>query len=208
MRAIKYSVQFRLKSEGKNAVVVVQVEVANVRLFHRSVHIESNTLSHPIGFLVLLDRVKHCHNTIVCICIIIMFYTVAIGFLVLLDRVKHCHNTVVCICIVIMFYAVATACPESVNVLAIVGGVVGGIVAVGLALLLIWKLFTFIHDRREFAKFEKERQNAKWDTVSLILLLLPFNDQGPVFRPALSYWWGGDSKVRHGCSFPIATVET
>lgn len=52
--------------------------------------------------------------------------------------------------------------------LAIVGGVVGGIVAVGLALLLIWKLFTFIHDRREFAKFEKERQNAKWDTVSLL----------------------------------------
>ena len=86
---------------------------------------------------------------------------------------KHCHNTIVCICIVIVFYAVATACPESVNVLAIVGGVVGGIVAVGLALLLIWKLFTFIHDRREFAKFEKERQNAKWDTVSLILLLLP-----------------------------------
>ena len=59
-----------------------------------------------------------------------------------------------------------TACPESVNVLAIVGGVVGGIVAVGLALLLIWRLLTFIHDRREFAKFEKERQNAKWDTVS------------------------------------------
>lgn len=55
-------------------------------------------------------------------------------------------------------------CPEAVNVLAIVGGVVGGIVAVGLALLLIWKLLTFIHDRREFAKFEKERQNAKWDT--------------------------------------------
>lgn len=55
-------------------------------------------------------------------------------------------------------------CPEPVNVLAIVGGVVGGIVAVGLALLLIWKLLTFIHDRREFAKFEKERQNAKWDT--------------------------------------------
>lgn len=23
-----------------------------------------------------------------------------------------------------------------------------------------------IHDRREFAKFEKEKMNAKWDTVS------------------------------------------
>lgn len=25
-----------------------------------------------------------------------------------------------------------------------------------------------IHDRREFAKFEKEKMNAKWDTVSHI----------------------------------------
>ena len=147
-----------------------------------------------IGFLVLLDRMKHYHNTVVCICIIIMFYTVAIGFLVLLDRMKHYHNTVVCICIVTVFCAVAAACPESVNVLAIVGGVVGGIVAVGLALLLIWKLFTFIHDRREFAKFEKERQNAKWDTVSLILLLLPFNDQHPVLDLQCH-------KARQGCSF-------
>ena len=56
-------------------------------------------------------------------------------------------------------------CPESVNILAIVGGVVGGIVAVGLALLLIWKMLTMIHDRREFAKFEKERQNATWEVV-------------------------------------------
>ncbi|GFO07717.1 integrin beta, partial [Plakobranchus ocellatus] len=55
-------------------------------------------------------------------------------------------------------------CPEPVNVLAIVGGVVAGIVLVGLLLLLVWKLLTYIHDTREFAKFEKERQSAKWDT--------------------------------------------
>ncbi|XP_048247229.1 integrin beta-PS-like [Haliotis cracherodii] len=66
-------------------------------------------------------------------------------------------------------------CPESVNVLAIVGGVVGGIVAVGLALLLIWKMLTIIHDRREFAKFEKERQNAKWDT-----------GENPIYKQATS----------------------
>ena len=57
-------------------------------------------------------------------------------------------------------------CPEPVNPAAISLAVISAIVAVGLALLLIWKLFTTIHDRREFAKFEKERQNAKWDTVS------------------------------------------
>ncbi|XP_059178838.1 integrin beta-1-like [Physella acuta] len=66
-------------------------------------------------------------------------------------------------------------CPEAVNVLAIVGGVVGGIVAVGLFLLLIWKLLTFIHDTREFAKFEKERQNAKWDT-----------GENPIYKQATS----------------------
>ena len=56
-------------------------------------------------------------------------------------------------------------CPTPVNILAIVIGVIVGIVLVGLALLLIWKLLTTIHDRREFAKFEKERMMAKWDTV-------------------------------------------
>ncbi|XP_012937864.1 integrin beta-PS isoform X2 [Aplysia californica] len=69
----------------------------------------------------------------------------------------------------------AKVCPEAVNVLAIVGGVVGGIVAVGLFLLLIWKLLTFIHDTREFAKFEAERQNAKWDT-----------GENPIYKQATS----------------------
>ena len=59
-------------------------------------------------------------------------------------------------------------CPESVNILAIVLGTIIGIVVIGLILLLIWRLFTTIHDRREFAKFEKETQNAKFDTVSII----------------------------------------
>ena len=44
----------------------------------------------------------------------------------------------------------------------IVLGVIGAIVAVGLALLLMWKVLTTIHDRREYAQFEKERMMAKW----------------------------------------------
>ncbi|XP_053373314.1 integrin beta-PS-like isoform X4 [Mercenaria mercenaria] len=64
-------------------------------------------------------------------------------------------------------------CPESVNILAIILGTIGGIVLVGLILLLIWKLWTTIHDRREFAKFEKETQNAKWDT-----------EGNPLYNPA------------------------
>lgn len=66
-------------------------------------------------------------------------------------------------------------CPEPVNILAIVLGVIGGIIAIGLALLLIWKLLTTIHDRRELAKFEKERQMARWDT-----------GENPIYKQATS----------------------
>ncbi|KAK7163526.1 hypothetical protein R3I93_007551 [Phoxinus phoxinus] len=55
-------------------------------------------------------------------------------------------------------------CPSGPDIIPIVAGVVAGIVLIGLALLLIWKLLMIIHDRREFAKFEKEKMNAKWDT--------------------------------------------
>lgn len=56
--------------------------------------------------------------------------------------------------------------------LGIVLGVIAAIVLMGLAILLLWKLLTTIHDRREFAKFEKERMMAKWDTVSYCCVLL------------------------------------
>ncbi|XP_032222767.2 integrin beta-1-A isoform X2 [Nematostella vectensis] len=64
-------------------------------------------------------------------------------------------------------------CPEEAEALAVILGVVGGVLGVGLALLLIWKLLATIQDRREFAKFEKERQNAKWDT-----------GENPIFKQA------------------------
>jgi len=57
-------------------------------------------------------------------------------------------------------------CPPKVFMLGIVLGVIAAIVLIGLAILLLWKLLTTIHDRREFARFEKERMNARWDTVS------------------------------------------
>uniref|UniRef100_A0AAQ4QEY0 Integrin beta n=1 Tax=Gasterosteus aculeatus aculeatus TaxID=481459 RepID=A0AAQ4QEY0_GASAC len=69
-------------------------------------------------------------------------------------------------------YVVETLeCPAGPDIIPIVAGVVAGIVLIGLALLLIWKLLMIIHDRREFAKFEKEKMNAKWDTVSKLSTL-------------------------------------
>ncbi|GFG32527.1 hypothetical protein Cfor_01173 [Coptotermes formosanus] len=59
-------------------------------------------------------------------------------------------------------------CGSDVNILALVLGVIGGIVLIGLLLLLVWKVVTSIHDRREYAKFEKERAMSDWNRVSII----------------------------------------
>ena len=55
-------------------------------------------------------------------------------------------------------------CAEPVNILAIIIAVILAIVLIGLALLLIWKMLTTIHDRREYAKFEDERIRARFET--------------------------------------------
>ena len=52
-----------------------------------------------------------------------------------------------------------------VDIMGIILGVIGAIVAIGLMLILMWKVFTTIHDRREYARFEKEQRLAKWDAV-------------------------------------------
>ncbi|XP_071966262.1 integrin beta-1-B-like [Antedon mediterranea] len=61
------------------------------------------------------------------------------------------------------------------GVLWIIIGIIIGIILVGLALLLIWRLLTFIHDRREFEQFEKERQDAKWE-----------GGHNPLYKPSTS----------------------
>nr|3G9W_C Chain C, Integrin beta-1D [Homo sapiens]3G9W_D Chain D, Integrin beta-1D [Homo sapiens] len=38
------------------------------------------------------------------------------------------------------------------------------------------KLLMIIHDRREFAKFEKEKMNAKWDTQENPIYKSPINN--------------------------------
>lgn len=88
-------------------------------------------------------------------------------------------------------------CPPQVFFLGIILGVITAIVLIGLALLLLWKLLTTIHDRREFARFEKERRMAKWDTVSvaggcsgnlrlLISCLCLFQGENPIYKQATS----------------------
>ncbi|GBP10841.1 Integrin beta-PS [Eumeta japonica] len=64
-------------------------------------------------------------------------------------------------------------CPPKVFILGIVLGVIAAIVLMGMALLMVWKMVTTIHDRREYAHFEKERMMAKWDT-----------GENPIFKQA------------------------
>ncbi|XP_043285447.1 integrin beta-PS-like [Venturia canescens] len=54
-------------------------------------------------------------------------------------------------------------CPTPVNVLGVALGVVISTVILGFLVLLIWKIVLMVHDKREYAKFEKERAMAKWD---------------------------------------------
>ncbi|XP_022079796.1 integrin beta-1-like [Acanthaster planci] len=66
-------------------------------------------------------------------------------------------------------------CPRESDVLWIILGIVIGIILVGIALLLIWRLLTYIHDRREFQQFEKERNNARWE-----------GGENPIYKPSTS----------------------
>ncbi|CAD6200041.1 unnamed protein product [Caenorhabditis auriculariae] len=60
--------------------------------------------------------------------------------------------------------SILSDCPPPVPVLAIVLGVIAGIVILGMVLLFLWKFLTVLHDRAEYAKFNNERLMAKWDT--------------------------------------------
>lgn len=62
-------------------------------------------------------------------------------------------------------------CPAEISILIIVLSVIASIVLIGLLFLFLWKILMTIHDRREFAKFEKESRAAQWDSVRIIFTL-------------------------------------
>ena len=92
-------------------------------------------------------------------------------------------------------------CPVVVDILGIVLGVIGAIVAIGLFLILMWKIFTTIHDRREFARFEKERMLAKWDT-----------GENPIFKQATSTFknptYAGRWILKMSCEYQKPSMKT
>jgi len=59
------------------------------------------------------------------------------------------------------------ACPQTIpsetNVLAIVLGIIGGLLLAAIVALLVWKLLISTYDRLEYSKFEKERTKSRWN---------------------------------------------
>ena len=48
----------------------------------------------------------------------------------------------------------------------IIIGLLGAIVLAGLIFLLFIRISTYLYDKREYARFVNERENAKWNTVT------------------------------------------
>lgn len=63
-------------------------------------------------------------------------------------------------------------CSEPLPLMAISLGLLVAMVIAGLAMLLLFKLYTVVHDRRECARFENERKNIKWTAVIATLSLI------------------------------------
>ena len=57
-------------------------------------------------------------------------------------------------------------CPNGPDFIGVAFGVIAMIVAVGLVTILLWKAFTTIHERKELARFEQERQKMKFPSHS------------------------------------------
>ncbi|XP_067008019.2 integrin beta-PS [Anabrus simplex] len=61
------------------------------------------------------------------------------------------------------------------NIWAVVFGVIGGTLLIGLLFIILWKVMTTVYDNREYAKFEKERERSKFD-----------RGENPLFRGAVT----------------------
>lgn len=57
------------------------------------------------------------------------------------------------------------SCKERINLVVVSGSVAAGVLLIGLALLLIWKLITELWDRQEYARFQKELTKVNWEQV-------------------------------------------
>ncbi|MCI4383721.1 hypothetical protein PGIGA_G00029630 [Pangasianodon gigas] len=61
-------------------------------------------------------------------------------------------------------YKLRLDCPKPLNIALIALGVCMSVLTIGIILAVVWKLFIYVHDQKEVAKFEAERAKAKWQS--------------------------------------------
>lgn len=64
-------------------------------------------------------------------------------------------------------------CPNPVNILGVILGVIGGVLLIGILALIIWRIYASIQDRREYSKFILSRNEEQWT-----------NNQNPLYKEA------------------------
>ena len=62
-------------------------------------------------------------------------------------------------------YAGSPVCPPPLPITTIAFSLLGVVVAIGIGLLLLWRLLLYLYDRNEYARFIDESKNAKWNVV-------------------------------------------
>lgn len=67
-------------------------------------------------------------------------------------------------------------CPQPLPVTAIGFGLMGALIAAGIVLLLVWRLLTFLYDRKEYAHFIDETKNTKWNAVLVFYTIYVIHD--------------------------------
>ena len=58
-------------------------------------------------------------------------------------------------------------CPQPVPALAIGVGLLLGILLVGILTLVLWRVSTYLYDKKEYARFLQERDAANWSRVTV-----------------------------------------
>lgn len=66
-------------------------------------------------------------------------------------------------------------CPTSINLPLIISSVIGSVFIAGMTMIMLWKLATTIHDKREYSKFVKERAKGTWAIVCFYTIPILYN---------------------------------
>ena len=61
---------------------------------------------------------------------------------------------------------IITVCNEFIDPTWLIIGVILAVVGIGIAALLVWKVYTSMKDAREYKNFIRESQNVKFEGVS------------------------------------------